>query len=67
MDVEYPGMPRKNLIVGNTRGTGNTTGQESGETAAGEEPHPKNPIFSIIKHWPPTWQLDVIAAKGVST
>jgi hypothetical protein len=67
MDVEYPGMARKNLIVGNTRGTRITTGQESVETAADEEPQPKFPIYSIIKSWPPTWQLDEIAAKEVST
>jgi hypothetical protein len=67
MDVEYSGMPRKNLIVGNTRGTRNTTGQESAGTAAGEETQPKFPIYSIIKSWPPQWQLDEIAAKGVST
>jgi hypothetical protein len=63
-------MPRKNIIVGNTRGTGNRTGQESIETVAdaGEEPQFKNPIFSIIKHWPPAWaQVDEIKANGVST
>lgn len=61
MDVEYPGMPRKKIIGGK-----NTRGQETAGTAT-EEPQPKFPIFSIIKNWPPAWQVDEIAAKGVST
>jgi hypothetical protein len=60
-------MARRNIIVGNTRGTGNKTGQESIETTAGEEPQSKNPIFSIIKHWPPAWAQAEIKENGVST
>lgn len=66
MDLEYPGMARKKIIEGNTRGAG-TTRDEYAAASAGDTPVPVKPIFAIIKLWPPKWQLDELAAKRVST
>jgi hypothetical protein len=63
MDVEYEGMPRKKMMVGNTRNTGKIGEQE--EFTEVDTSLRKFPIFAVIKHWPPAWQL-AKAAKDKS-
>lgn len=61
MDIEYPGMPRKKIIEGNTRNTGKIGDQA--DYAEVEASQRMKPLFAIVKHWPPQWQLDIDAKE----
>lgn len=58
-DVKYDGMKRTNRIKGNTRNTGQINDQsEYAGTPATETDRllsTSRPIFSVIKHYPPSW------------
>lgn len=68
-DVPWEGMPRKERILENTRSTTKIAYQEEYEEATGEKyvseryHIPKNPVYSLVKHYPPEWQKS-IRSKG---
>jgi len=66
-DVPWEGMKRRTRISGNTRNTGQINDQseyaESAMTESSRLISESNPVFSIIRHYPPSWLRKIIESQ----
>lgn len=69
-DLEWEGMPRKKLIETNTRGHGariqdHVDYRQNSTRYVGQRSAGRTPIFSVVKHYPPSWVLEMRARDAV--
>jgi hypothetical protein len=56
-DIPVPGMFRDQVIVGNTRNGAATIQDQLSSQQLRRSNIPERPIFSIVAHYPPEWEL----------